>query len=398
MKGCIIERNGSLRLKVSLGKNPQTGKYESYYETFHGNITEARKRLRQVLTELDKGIFIKPGKVTVADYLKDWLKDYAYTNLAPRTAEGYDSIISRHLIPSLGMIPLMQLRPETIQRYISDKLSHGRADQKGGLTARTVRHHIICLHTALQNATKMGLLFRNPVDAITIPRAERHEMCTMNETDIHLLLEMAQGTKYYALFYTAIFTGMRRSELLALRWQDVDLLLLQVSVNRTLHQVKGGRTIFRQPKTEKSRRLIALTPSTASLLQEYRDSQNIVRESLGYPRLTEIDLVFCQYDGRPFLPNTVTHNWIKLVRRAGLNNIRLHDARHTHASLMLKQGIHPKIVQERLGHSSIQITLDTYSHVSPGLQQAAAQLFDEIAISNKAAGKLLDAGVHQSRR
>jgi integrase len=383
MRGCIIERNGSFRIKAPLGKNPQTGKYEAYYETFHGNITEARKRLRQILTELDKGVFIKPGKITVSDYLKDWLKDYAYPNLAPRTAEGYDSIISRHLIPSLGMVPLMQLRPEMIQRYISDKLSHGRADQKGGLTARTIRHHIICLHTALQNATKLGLLFRNPVDAVTIPRAERHEMRTMNETDIHLLLEMAQGTQYYALFYTAIFTGMRRSELLALRWQDVDLLLLQTSINRTLHQVKGGRTIFRQPKTEKSRRLIALTPSTVALLQEYRDSQNILRESLGYAKLTENDLVFCQYDGKPFLPNTVTHNWIKLVRRAGLSGIRLHDARHTHATLMLKQGIHPKIVQERLGHSSIQITLDTYSHVAPGLQQAAANKFDEIVIHSE---------------
>jgi integrase len=194
---------------------------------------------------------------------------------------------------------------------------------------------------------------------------------------------MAQQTQYYALFYTAIFTGMRRSELLALRWQDVDLLLLQVSVNRSLHQIKGGRTVFRQPKTEKSRRLIALTPSTASLLQEYRNSQNILRESLGYSKLTDADLVFCRYDGKPFLPNTVTHNWTKLVRRAGLSGIRLHDARHTHASLMLKKGIHPKIVQERLGHSSIQITLDTYSHVAPGLQQAAAKQFDEYFANEK---------------
>jgi len=389
MRGSIIERNGSLRLKVSLGKNPQTGKYESYYETFHGNRTEAQKRLRQILTELDKGIFAKPGKATMTEYLRQWLRDYAYTNLAPHTAEGYDSIISRHLIPSLGVIPMTQLRPEMIQRYISDKLSQGRADGKGGLTARTVRHHIACLRTALQNAVRMGMLVRNPVDAVIIPRPERHEMRTMNETDIHLFLEMAQRTQYYALFYTAIFTGMRRSELLALRWQDVDLLLLQVSVNRSLHQIKGGRIVFRQPKTEKSRRLIALTPSTASLLQVYRNSQNILRESLGYPKLTETNLVFCQYDGKPFLPNTVTHNWIKLVRRAGLSGIRLHDARHTHASLMLKKGIHPKIVQERLGHSSIQITLDTYSHVAPGLQQSAAETFDSIVLPKKPVSELV---------
>jgi len=129
--------------------------------------------------------------------------------------------------------------------------------------------------------------------------------------------------------------------------------------------------------------------SRSSLLQEYHDSQNILRESLGYPKLTETDLVFCQYDGRPLLPNTVTHNWIKLVRRAGLSGIRLHDARHTHATLMLKQGIHPKIVQGRLGHSSIQITLDTYSHVAPGLQQSAAETFDNMVLPKKHVSELV---------
>ncbi len=378
MKGSIIERNGSFRIKVPLGKNARTGKYDSYYETFHGNKTQAEIRLRQLLTDLDKGIFVKPGKSTCTDYLKQWLKDYAFTNLSPKTAEGYESIIYRHLIPALGVIPLAQLRPEMIQRYIGDKLTHGRANGQGGLSSRTVRHHIICLHTALQRAVKMGILIRNPVDAVTIPRAERHEMQTMSESDIHIFLEMARPTPYYALFYMLLFTGVRRSELLALRWQDVDLLLLQISISRSLYQVKGGRIIFRQPKTEKSRRQVALSPSTVDMLKEYQDSQNKLRLSLGYPALTDDDLVFCQYDGKPFLPNTVTHNWVKLIRRSGLNGIRFHDARHTHASLMLKQGIHPKIVQERLGHSSIQITLDTYSHVAPGLQQAAANKFDDI--------------------
>jgi integrase len=196
--------------------------------------------------------------------------------------------------------------------------------------------------------------------------------------DIHLFLEMARPTQYYALFYMALFTGMRRSELLALRWQDIDLLFLQVSVTRSLHQVKGGQIVIRQPKTEKSRRLVSLPISTAPMLERYRESQNKERASLGYNPLQESDYVFCHYNGKPLLPNTVTHNWIKLARRTGLKDIRFHDARHTHASLMLKQGVHPKIVQERLGHSSIQLTLDTYSHVAPGMQQAAAQKFDEI--------------------
>jgi len=380
MRGSIIKRGNSYRIKVSLGKDSVTGKYLSHYETVKGNKKNAEKRLNELIHQHENGTFIKPGKATVADYLRQWLKYYAYTNLSPKTVEGYESIISRHLIPWLGAIPLTQLRPEIIQRYIGDKLSQGRVNGQGGLTTRTVRNHIVCLHTALQNALKMGMLVRNPVDAVTIPRAEHHQMRTMNESDIHIFLEMARPTQYYALFYTALFTGMRRSELLALRWQDIDLLLLQISVSRALHQIRGGKVIFRQPKTEKSRRVVALTPSTAALLKEHHESQNRLRQSLDFPLLADDNLVFCQYDGKPFLPNTVSHNWIKLIRRSGLNGIRLHDARHTHASLMLKQGVHPKIVQERLGHSSIQVTLDTYSHVAPGLQQSAAETFDSIVL------------------
>ena len=129
--------------------------------------------------------------------------------------------------------------------------------------------------------------------------------------------------------------------------------------------------------------MVALSPSTALILKEHREKQQAMRILWGIT-LKEDDFVFSQPDGKPLLPNTVTHNWIKLVRRTGLHGIRFHDARHTHASLMLKQGVHPKIVQERLGHASIQVTLDTYSHVAPGLQEAAAKKFDDIIIFNKA--------------
>ncbi len=143
-----------------------------------------------------------------------------------------------------------------------------------------------------------------------------------------------------------------------------------------------GQVIIRPTKTAKSRRLVALSPSNALILKEHREKQEALRILSGIT-LKEEDFVFSQIDGKPLLPNTVTHNWIKLVRRTGLHGIRLHDARHSHASLMLKQGVHPKIVQERLGHSSIQVTLDTYSHVAPGLQQAAANKFDDIIVQSK---------------
>jgi integrase len=201
-------------------------------------------------------------------------------------------------------------------------------------------------------------------------------MQTWDEDEITRFLEAAKTTPYHCLFYLALFTGMRRSELLALRWQDVDFILSQLYVSRSLHVLNGGNVVFKSPKTAKGRRTVALPPSAILMLGEHHEKQKLERVMLGIP-LTDDDLVFGHFDGKPLLPNTVTHAWIKLVRRTRLKAIRLHDARHTHASLMLKQGIHPKIVQERLGHSSIQITLDTYSHVAPGLQEAAAKRFDE---------------------
>ena len=381
MRGSIIKRSeDSYRIKVSLGKDSTTGKYLSHFETVVGNKKEAEKRLRELLTQLDKGIYVKPGKTTLGEYLRSWLVDYCHPNLSPRTHELYSYICEKHLIPTLGNVSLTELKPQHLQHLYSEKLS-------SGLSNRTVQIIHIILHKALKNAVKSGLLVRNVAEAVDTPKIQRHEMHVMTETDLHIFLEMARNTKYYPLFYAALFTGMRRSELLALRWQDVDLLLCQLSVTRSMQYLHNAepedRITFKEPKTPKSRRLIALSPSTVSVLSEHREAQNKMRQSLGLPPLADDDLVFSHFDGKPLLPNSVTHAWIKLVRRCGLKGIRLHDARHTHASLMLKQGIHPKIVQERLGHSSIQITLNTYSHVAPGLQQAAANKFDDIVMAKQ---------------
>ena len=201
-------------------------------------------------------------------------------------------------------------------------------------------------------------------------------MQTWGENEIVQFLEATKSTPYYELFYLALFTGMRRSELLALRWQDIDFIYSQIYVSRSLHVLKGAKVVISSPKTAAGRRTIALSPSAILLLKEYREEKEVESLLLGKP-VSDDDLVFSTL-GKPLLPNTITHAWSKLVRHTGLKVIRLHDARHTHASIMLKQGIHPKIVQERLGHSSIQITLDTYSHVAPGLQDAAAKRFDDI--------------------
>lgn len=381
MRGHITKRGkDSYSVVIRRGKDPNTGKYIQSWFTVKGTKKDAEKKLAELLHQLDNGVFMKPGKTTLAEFLEKWLKDYAWANLAPRTAEGYEYIIRCHIIPSLGKMILTQIKPEHIQRYYSVKLSSGRQDGEG-LSARSVRHHHMCLHTTLQSAMKWGLLARNPTDAVDPPHCQRAEMHTLSEDEIRTLLEAAKSTPYYPLFYMALFTGMRRSELLALRWYDIDLALCQVSVSRTLHVLSKGNVVIRPTKTAKSRRLVALSPSTTLVLQDHREKQEALRILSG-TTLKDEDYVFSQPDGKPLLPNTVTHNWIKLARRTGLNGIRLHDARHTHASLMLKQGVHPKIVQERLGHASIQVTLDTYSHVAPGLQEAAAIRFDEMLLPN----------------
>jgi len=377
MRGSIIKRGkSSYTVVLNLGNDPTTGKRKQQWVSVKGTKKEAEKRLSELLHQLDTGTFMRPGKTTLAEYLERWLADYAKPNLAPRTAEGYEHIIRRHFIPALGSITLTGLKPEHLQRYYSEKLGSGRCDNSGGLSAQTVRHHHTALHKALETALEWGLLLRNPADAVSPPRVQRPEMQTWDEDDIAHFFEAAKDTPYYALFYVALFTGMRRSELLALRWQDIDFILSQVYVSRSLHVLKGGKVVFRSPKTAKGRRTVALPPSAILTLRDHHEKQKLERVMLGIP-LTDDDLVFGHFDGKPLLPNTVTHAWIKLVRYTDLKPIRLHDARHTHASLMLKQGIHPKIVQERLGHSSVTITLDTYSHVAPGLQQAAAVRFDE---------------------
>ena len=381
MRGHITKRGkNSYSIAVSLGRDASTGKYKQQWISVKGTKKDAEKRLAEVLNQIDTGMFIKADKTTLADYLEQWLHSYCWSNLAPHTAETYEFFVHRHLIPSLGQILLTQLKPQHLENLYSEKLSSGRLNGKGGLSGRSVRYMHVTLHKALQNALKLGMIARNPADAVEPPRVQHREVHTMNEDDVNVLLQAAQSTPYYPLFYLALFTGMRRSELLALKWSDADLLLCQLSVNRTIHQLHSGDIIFRQPKTDKGRRLIALSPSTAILLREHRAQQELVRQMLG-KSLTDDDLVFCQPDGSPLLPDSITRAWHNLAHRCGLDGIRLHDARHTHASLMLKQGIHPKIVQERLGHASIQITLDTYSHVAPGLQEAAALKFDEVFAS-----------------
>jgi integrase len=365
---------GNYRISLYLGKD-KDGNKQTHWETFSGNQQQARDRETELKNEKRLGKFIKPGKLTVSDFLEKWLRDYSNTNVSPRVHEVYSSIIKNHISPALGKIPLASLTTPRLSEYYSDKVK--------GLKAQTVVHHHTLLHKAFQTAIEWGLLLRNPADGAKPPKVQKLEMQVWNTEEVNRFLTAAKDTEYYALFHLALFTGMRRSELLALRWKDVDLIFGQVSVNRAYLVLQKHRIVYRQPKTAKSKRQVALTPSSILALTDYYNYCKDLYNKLDM-ELTDDTPLFCNpATGEPYRPDTVTRAWTRIADIAGIKHIRLHDARHTHASLMLKQGVHPKIVQERLGHSSIQITLDTYSHVTPSMQQAAAKSFDDAFKTNR---------------
>ena len=224
---------------------------------------------------------------------------------------------------------------------------------------------------------KMGLVARNVAEAVDPPRISRTRMNILKPEEISRFLDAARETPYYVFYCALLYTGLRRGEALALRWRNVDLLGSELQVVETAFKLGDGTYVVKEPKTPHSCRPVSLPPSLTLLLREYRADQQKYSEELG-KRLRDDDFVFSCTDGSPLDPNTVTRTFSKITKKAGLPHVRLHDLRHAHATLMLKAGVHPKIVSERLGHANIGITLDTYSHVLPGLQEAAAERFDKL--------------------
>lgn len=380
MKGHIRKHRDSWAIIVELPRDPQTGKRRQKWVTLKGTRTDAEKKLAELLHQVNTGSFSRPGKkLTVENFLTQWLNDYAAINVRPLTKQSYEHWIRKQINPAIGTLLLSRLQPSHLQTFYRKALETGRIDGKGGLSRSSVVHIHRILHDALSYAVQCGLLSRNVADTVKPPRACHKEMRTLDSVGVSRLLEASKDTIYYHIFHLAVFTGMRRSELLGLRWRDVDLDMATVSVVQTLHCLGKGKVIFQEPKSSKGKRQIALSPAAVIALREHRQQQELERLDCllkGAPVVYD-DLVFSNSDGSPLLPNSVTHAFIKTVRRLGLREVRFHDLRHTHASLMLKQGIHPKIVSERLGHATIGITLDTYSHVTPGLQEAAALRFEQ---------------------
>ena len=368
--------NDSWAVVVNLGRDPVTGRRRQLWRSVKGTKREAEALLVQLLHQRDTGIDQLPGRLTTGDYLERWLGDYARTNTAPRTFETYESIVRKHLVPALGSIVISKLRPQHIQNYYSRALNARGATTKKLLSNRSVLHHHRVLREALSHAVRWQILTRNPADAVEPPRVERKEIPVPSPDALDKLLQAAQATPLYDLVHIAIMTGLRQGELLGLRWQDIDLGGRTLSVNQSLQWLRGVGPTFRSPKTHRSRRPVVLSAATVQLLRRHRQQQLEDRLRLG-PDYSDIGLVFCQPTGSPIDPSNFRRTWRRILKDADVGHVRFHDLRHAHATQLLMAGIHPKIVQERLGHSSISMTMDTYSHVLPALQAEAVEKLEQ---------------------
>lgn len=340
--------------------------------TFYGATREeVEEQITRVLADAQRGLLTDPTKETVAQFIVRWLHDVASHTVRPVTLQSYSDTIRPHVLRNpIGSVPLAQLTPMHLQRLYSEKL-------KQGLSRRTVQYLHSILHRALDQAVKWNILPRNPADAVEVPRPNRPDMTTLTPEQARTLVAALQEDALGPLYIIALLTGARRGELIALRWQDVDLKRGTIQINRTAQVIRGKGVVWSEPKTARSRRLIPLPEAAVELLKAHRKRQLEHRLRLGDMYQDE-DLVFARPDGRPYSPEHVSQHFALVLKKAGLPHIRLHDLRHTHATWLLQEGVHPKVVAERLGHSTTTLTMDVYSHVLPTMQAEAARTIDRV--------------------
>ena len=385
MRGSIRKRGKRWTVVVPLGRDPETKKLRQQWKSFVTK-SEAEAHLAHVLSQIHAGGYTPPSKVTTAAFLADWLEKYAAGSVAPTTLVGYRDI-AHAVTERLGYIPLARLTPVAIQGYYTEKLA-------SGLSPTTVHAHHRLLREALGHAERWGLIPRNPAKLTNPPRPRHVERRVWDEEQVRLFLAKAKReSPYYALYLTALLTGMRQGELLGLRWEDVDLALGQAAIRQTFYRLCGstregrkGQQLWKAPKTRQSQRTIALPPAVVAALRDLRTVQDEHRGVLGAD-YHEHGLVFCQVDGKPLHPgNVVRRDFRPLVAAAKLPRIRFHDLRHAHVSYLALAGVPVKVAQERVGHSSAAMTLDVYSHVLPGQQADAARKVEILLLGTSPQG------------
>lgn len=374
MRGSIVKRGKGYSVVVELDRDPVTKRRRQKWQSGYSTKRSAERALAQMISDVNAGTFVEKTRQTVADFAAEWLAAIEPT-VRPATHYSYARNVRLHVLPYVGSARLGSVDAGTLNALYAKLLVEGRKDHASGsgLSARSVRYVHTITHRMFKDAVRWGRLARNPADAADPPRGaagERAEFTTWTAVQVRAFLVGTSGDRLGAAFVLLATTGMRRGEALGLRWGDLDLERGSASIRQTVITVNHAVQIG-QPKTAKGRRAVTLDPGTVAVLREHRKRQVAERLQLG-AGFTDHGLVFCHVVGGPLHPERFSRVFADRARQLGLPPIRLHDLRHTWATLALAGGEHPKVVQERLGHANISITLDTYSHVTATLHAEAA--------------------------
>jgi integrase len=373
MAGQIIKRGEKTWVvRIFMGRD-ELGSRRYLNKTIKGAKKDAERYLNTTLTAISTGTFVQQSLLSLNGFLDDWLASAAKPRVSERTYAEYAALLRRYVREPLGKIMLSDLRALQIQNLYSQM-------QERGLSARVVRYTHAVLSSALKQAVRWGMLHRNPAELVQLPKLNRKEMRAMSPEESSRFLAALENDRYAALFSLALSTGMRPEEYLGLRWSDVDSAKATVTVQRALvWRTKGGGWYFTEPKTSRSRRTIPLPASMILALTEHKRHQSEERLRLG-SEWQDNGLVFTTALGTPLnISNLTAKHFKPALKRAGLpKTIRLYDLRHSCATLLLSAGENPKVVSERLGHASITLTLDVYSHVLPDMQKAATDKLENI--------------------
>jgi integrase len=384
MKGSIRERSPGRWAIILDQHDPVTGKRKRKWHSFEGNKRAAQTECSRLITAMAGGTYLEPNKITLGDFLSRWL-EHIKSQVSPKSHERYAGLVNQNIKPLLGAVPIARLKPAQISEAYSKALVSGRRDDKaGGLSPRTVGHMHRVLKQALSQAVRWELLIRNPAEAVDPPKVDWKPMQTYDLPQTADLIEAVRETAIFIPALLAVLCGLRRGEICALRWRNVDLGAGQLSVVESLEQTKAGLR-FKSPKSGKGR-TVALSETVVAELRTYRvkRAQELLRLGKG---LSDDDLVIAHPDGSIVQPIYVSQQWARLIAKTPLARLRFHDLRHAHATHLLGSGVHPKVASERLGHSKVGITLDLYSHVIPGMQEDAVATVDaalKTALRNRA--------------
>lgn len=369
-RGRIFKRQGSYGYRLDLSPDPATGRRRQEHRQGFRTKREAEAGLDERLASVRAGETVSRSTATLGDFLDEWLLGQT-SRLKETTWESYRVVVDR-INSRIGKVKLQALTPLELERF------YRLLGESGGRTGRplavkTIRNTHTVLRKALADAERLGLVLRNPAATAKPPADQPKEQKTWGSDDLVEYLDAIKGDRLFGLYVLLATTGMRRGEALGLRWVDLDLDGAQLHIVQTLTSV-NYQPVFTSPKTKRSRRLLYLDLETVKLLRTHRVRQREERLAAGPAWNGEHELVFCDELGGTLNPEWVSRDFRSKVRKAMVRDIRLHDLRHTYATLALKGGVHPKVVSERLGHATVGITLDLYSHVTPAIGRDAADV------------------------